>query len=148
MRDFFEEIRRMQEEMDRLFRDFYERSSRGRLLPLPGEDVPALRPAVADIQETDENVIATVELPGMKKEDISLTLRENMLEVKAETKEEEKEEEKGYKSYRSRYSGFYRRLPLPTAVDADKVKATYKHGILEVTMPKMEKKKKKEISIE
>lgn len=148
MRDFFDEMRRMREEMDRLFKDFYERSYPGRLLPGPEEKLPALRTAIADIQETDENVIATIELPGMKKEDISLTLRENMLEVKAETKEEEKEEKEGYKSYKSRYSGFYRRLPLPTAVDADKVKATYKNGVLEVTMPKVEKKKKKEISIE
>lgn len=149
MRDFWDEMRRMREEMDRMFRELNERFYSGeRLLPTPGERLPALRPAVADIQETDENVIATIELPGMKKGDISLTLTEHMLEVKAEKKEEEKEEKEGYKSYRSRYAGFYRRLPLPTAVDSDNAKATYKNGVLEVTIPKVEKKKKREISIE
>ena len=135
--------------MDRLFKEFNERFYSGeRLLPVPGEKMPALRTAVADVQETDENVIATVELPGMKKENITLTVTENMLEVKAETKEEEKEEKEGYKSWRSRYRGFYRRLPLPSAVDSESAKATYRNGVLEVTMPKVEKKKKKEISIE
>lgn len=149
MRDFFDEMRRMREEMDRLVKEFNERFYSGeRLLPTPGERLPAMRTAVADIQETDENIIATIELPGMKKEDIYLTLRENMLEIKAETKEEEKKEEEGYKSYKSRYTGFYRILPLPAAIDADNAKATYKNGILEVKMPKIEKKKKKEISIE
>jgi HSP20 family protein len=148
-RDFFDEIRRMREEMDQLFRDFNERFYRGgRLLPEPGEKMPAPRTAVADIQETDEHVIATVELPGMKKENISLTVTENMLEVKAETKEEEKEEREGFKSYRSRYTGFYRHLPLPTAISPDDAKATYKNGVLEVKMPKIEKKKRKEISID
>jgi len=148
-RDIFDEMRRMREEMDQLVRDFYGRLYSGeRLLPTPGERLPAMRTAVADIQETDEEVVATVELPGMKKEDISLTLTENALEVKAETKEEEKEEREGYESYRSRYAGFYRRLPLPSTVSPDDAKATYKNGILEVKMPKVEKKKKKEISIE
>ena len=148
-RDFWEEMRKMQEDMDRLFRDFNERFYSGeRLLPVPGEKMPALRPAVTDLQETDESVIATIELPGMKKEDISLTLREHMLEVKAEKKEEEKEEKEVYKSYRSRYAGFYRKLPLPAPINADEAKATYKNGVLEVTMPKTEKKKMKEISID
>ncbi len=71
-----------------------------------------------------------------------------MLEVKAETKKEEKKEEEEYTSYRSRYSGFYRRIPLPTGIEADKTTATYKNGVLEVKISKMEKKKGKEISIE
>ncbi len=147
--DIFDELRRMREEMERIYRDFNEQFYSGeRLLPAPGEKLPGMRTAVTDIQETDENVIATVELPGMKKEDISLTVTETALEVKAEIKEEVKEEKEGYKSYRKRYTGFYRKLPLPAAVNPDGVKATYKNGILEVKMPKVEKKKKKEISIE
>jgi HSP20 family protein len=148
-RDLFDEMRKLREEMDRLFGEFNERVYSGeRLLPVPGERLPAMRTAVTDIQETDEAVIVTVELPGMKKEDISLNLTETSLEVKAETKEELKEEKEGFKSYRKRYSGFYRRIPLPTAIDPDKVKASYKNGVLEVKMPKAEKEKRKEISIE
>jgi HSP20 family protein len=148
-RDFWDEMRRMREEMDRMFREFNERVYSGeRLLPVPGEQVPALRTAMADLQETDEEVIATIELPGVKKEEISLNLTENLLEVKAESKEEVKEEKEGFKSYRRKYSGFYRRLPLPTTISPDDAKATYKNGVLEVKMPKMEKKKKKEISIQ
>ncbi|KYK38266.1 MAG: Hsp20/alpha crystallin family protein [Theionarchaea archaeon] len=148
-RDFFDEMRRMREEMDQLSKEFYGRFYSGeRLLPTPGERMPAMRTAVTDIQETDAEVIATVELPGMKKEDISLTVTEYALEVKAEMKEEEKKEEEGYKSYRRRYAGFYRRLPLPAAVKSEDAKATYKNGVLEVTMPKTKKEKKKEITIE
>ncbi|MBU7023242.1 MAG: Hsp20/alpha crystallin family protein [Theionarchaea archaeon] len=116
-RDLFDEMRKLREEMDRLFSEFNERVYSGeRLLPVPGERLPAMRTAVTDIQETNETVIATVELPGMKKEDISLNLTETSLEVKAETKEELKEEKEGFKSYRKRYSGFYRRIPLPAAI--------------------------------
>lgn len=148
-RDFWDEMRRMREEMDRMFREFNERFYSGeRLLPVPGERVPALRTAVADVQETDDEVIATIELPGIKKEEISLNVTETMLEVKAESKEEEKEEREGFKSYRRKYSGFYRRLPLPAVISPDDAKATYKNGVLEVKMPKMEKKKRKEISIQ
>ena len=148
-RDFYDEMRKMREEMDRMFRELNERFYTGeRLLPVPGERMPALRTAVADLQETDENVIATIELPGMKKEDISLTVSEHYLEIKAERKEEEKEEKEGYKSWRSKYAGFYRKLPMPSTVDPDSAKATYRNGILEVTIPKIEKKKKAEISIE
>lgn len=148
-RDFWEEMRRMREEMDQLFRELQDRFYSGeRMLPTPGEKLPALRTAVADVQETDEHIIATVELPGMKKDDITLTLTETSLEVKAETKEEKKEEREGYKSYRSRYTGFYRKLPLPAAIKSENAKAAYKNGVLEVKMPKIEKKKKKEVSIE
>lgn len=148
-RDFFDEMRRMREEMDQLFKEFYGRFYSGeRLLPTPGERMPAMRTAVADVQETDADIIVTVELPGMKKEDISLTVTEYALEVKAEIKEEEKKEEEGFKSYRKRYTGFYRRLPLPAAVRSEDAKATYKNGVLEVTVPKTKKEKKKEITIE
>lgn len=148
-RDFFEEMRKLREEMDRLFGEFNERIYSGeRLLPVPGERLPAMRTAIADIQETDEAVIATVELPGMKKEDISLNLTETSLEVKAEMKEESREEKEGFKSYRKRYSGFYRRIPLPAVIEPEKVKASYRNGVLEVKMPKAEKEKKKQISIE
>lgn len=148
-KDLFDEIRKMRKEMDQLFSDFYDRFYSGeRLLPTPGDKMPALRPAVADVQETDTHVVATIELPGMKKEDITLHITENMLEVKAKTKEEKEIEEEGYTSYQSKYSGFYRRIPLPVGIDADETKATYKNGVLEVKMPKLEKEKRKEISID
>ncbi|MBU6997446.1 MAG: Hsp20/alpha crystallin family protein [Theionarchaea archaeon] len=142
-------MRKLREEMDRLFNEFNERFYSGeRLLPVPGERLPAMRTAITDIQETDDAVIATVELPGIKKEDISLNLTKNSLEIKAEMKEESKEEKEGFKSHRKKFSGFYRRIPLPAVIDPDKVSAGYKNGVLEVRMPKAEKEKKKEISIE
>ena len=60
------------------------------------------------------------------------------VEIRVEKKEEQKEEKEGYRVYGSRYSGFYRNIPLRTAVDSDNVKASYKNGVLEVTLPKKE----------
>ena len=103
---------------------------------------------MADLEETDNELIARFELPGVDKKDIQLNITENKIEVKAEKKQEEKIEKKGiYKEERS-YTGFYRSFALPGEVVPEKSKAKYKDGILEVAMPKAEKTKKSKIDIE
>ncbi len=155
MVDSWDDFRRFEEVMNRMFEDFWGRPGRRRFLPsrlLPsgeekGELVEQRQPFI-DVIETDKEVIATAEMPGLEKEDINLNISEDRLEISAETKHEEKKEEKGY-VYRERSSGsYYRAISLPSAVDADNSKATYNNGVLEVKMPKTEIKKKKPVKVE
>jgi HSP20 family protein len=89
-----------------------------------------------------------VELPGMKKEDIKVTLMNNVLTVSGERKHASEEKGRTYYRIERSYGKFQRTLELPSEVVADKAKATYKDGILELTIPKSEKAKEKEIAIE
>ena len=138
--DIFDEMQRMQEEMNSIFGRFfspspYRQIGTTRAVQPVSE---SYRRAVADVQQTDTDVIVTAELPGMEKEDIDLTVHVDRVEIKAQTKKETTEEKEGFKTYGRAYAGFYQRIPLPAAVDSDKVKATYKNGVLEVVLPKTE----------
>jgi HSP20 family protein len=151
MVDEWDDFRRFEEIMNRMFEEFWGRPSRRRLLPSGerGAVVPAeYREPFIDVIETDKEVTATAEMPGLEKQDIKLNLTEDRLEISAETKHEEKKEEKGY-VYRERSSGsYYRAISLPSPVDPDKAKASYKNGVLEIKMPKTEVKKKTPLRIE
>ncbi|MCA9496612.1 MAG: Hsp20/alpha crystallin family protein, partial [Nanoarchaeota archaeon] len=107
-------------------------------------DVSFKTPAT-DIYETEKEVIAKIEVPGVKKEDIKLEIKNGMLSLKAEHKfeKEDKDKKKGYHRIERTYSGFARSFSLPSEVDETKVKANYKDGILEVHIPKKEDKDKK-----
>ncbi len=147
----WDDFRRFEEMMNRMFEEFWGRPARRRLLPSGerGEVVPAeYREPFIDVIETDKEVIATAEMPGLEKQDIKINVTEDRLEISAETKREEKKEEKGY-VYRERRSGsYYRAISLPSPVDPDKSKASYKNGVLEIKMPKTEVKKKTPLKIE
>ncbi len=137
--DIFDEMRRMQEEMDRMFSDFYTRPyyqlGPGRALQKVDEGVP-YRKALVDVQETDKEVVITAELPGMDKKNIELNVTADRVEIKAQKREETIKEKEGFKAYGRQYAGFYRSVLLPAAVESDNAKATYKNGILEVLLPK------------
>lgn len=146
MYDMFEEMRRMQEEMDRMFDDFFrvrrptlagpaqKAGQKGELV----KKAPARSP-VCNICETEKNVLAAFEIPGVDKADISLNVTENSIEVSAKRKVEKevKDDKGGAYSYYSSASQFYRHLPLPRKVVPDKAVATYKDGMLRVEMPKV-----------
>ncbi|HEY0369788.1 MAG TPA: Hsp20/alpha crystallin family protein [Chthoniobacterales bacterium] len=102
-------------------------------------------PAI-DLYQTNDDVIALVELPGMKKEDIELSLHDGMLTISGERKSETQDGDKTQRS--ERFIGKFRRsISLPTRVDGNKVSATYKDGILTVTLPKAEEVKPKQIQV-
>jgi len=102
-----------------------------------------------DLYQNNDNVVAVVELPGMRKEDIDVSLHDGMLTIAGERQSSAGEGENAERT--ERFSGKFRRsVTLPTRVDASKVSASYKDGILTVTLPKSEeaKPKKVEVSIE
>jgi HSP20 family protein len=147
----WDDFRRFEEMMNRMFENFWGRSTSRRLLSSGerGAIVPAEnREPFIDLIESDKEIKATAEMPGLEKQDININVTEDRLEISAETKHEEKKEEKGY-IYRERRSGsYYRAISLPSPVDPDKSNATYKDGILEIKMPKTEVKKKTPLTIE
>lgn len=100
-----------------------------------------------DVFEDNDSFIVTVELPGMKKEDIDVSLHEGSLSISGERKSDTKHE--GAEVYRAeRYVGrFHRTVTLPSPVAADKVKAQYKDGVLTVTLAKTEEAKPKQIDV-
>ena len=100
-----------------------------------------------DLIEEKENIVVRVELAGMRKEDIEVTLHEGTLNIAGERKSEKKVEEAGlYRSERF-FGRFQRAVTLPAAVAGDQVKADYKDGILTVTLPKTEEAKPKQIDV-
>ena len=145
MEDIFEEMRAMQEEMDRLFGKFFR--TRPMLEHSGSKDLTTgdhFRSPIADMKETENSVIARFELPGVDKKDIELNVTEDYIEVKSEKKQEKKKD----KMYERFSQQFYRRIPLPTNVKAEKAKASYKNGILNIEIPKKKEISRKKIEIE
>ena len=130
----------LRDEMNRLF-DLPTMSNLARQAQLFSNWTPAL-----DLYQTVDNVVAVVELPGMRKEDINISLHDGMLTIAGERQSSSGEGESAERT--ERFSGKFRRsISLPTRVDASKVSATYKDGILTVTLPKAEEAKPKQIQV-
>ncbi len=99
-----------------------------------------------DLHQNNDNVVAIVELPGMRKEDIDISLHDGMLTIAGERQSSTSDGENAERT--ERFSGKFRRsITLPTRVDAGKVTASYKDGILTVTLPKVEEAKPKKVEV-
>ncbi|HDJ38339.1 MAG TPA: Hsp20/alpha crystallin family protein [Methanosarcinales archaeon] len=135
--DPLEELQRMQEWMDRVVGDIEPITAGGRLLPTRAGEVTAetVAPSI-DIQDTEGKILATVDIPGVEKGDITLNVRGDMLEIAAEKTKEKEEKGEGYIRRERGYTKFYRRIPLPSEVDPNNVDATLKDGVLRIEMVK------------
>lgn len=134
VRDPFASFRR---EVDRLFNDFYA-PAEGR--SFAGGD--GLWPSI-DVIEAGPEIKVTAELPGLALDDIQIELRDNALTISGEKKKEHGGEEGGRAYVERSYGRFERTIPLAAEVDADRVEAKFKDGVLAVTLPKNEKAKDK-----
>jgi HSP20 family protein len=136
----FGRLTNLRDELERLFETPLAELARSSQL-LSGW-TPAL-----DVYEDGENVYVRAELPGMKREDIELSLHDGSLSLSGERKSEEKfNDAEVYRAERF-FGRFQRTVTLPTPVATDKVKAQYKDGILTVTLPKAEEAKPKHIDV-
>ena len=104
-------------------------------------------PAV-NISEDEKNITVEAELPGMDSKDIDISLQNNMLILQGEKKFEDEQNQGSYHRIERSYGSFYRTIPLSASVDEDNVKASFKNGILSVTLPKQNVEQGKKISIE
>ncbi len=110
------------------------------------EDFNTWAPAL-DLYEDKDNLVATAELPGLKKEDIDISLHDGSLTIAGERKVEKNYGEKEPSRAERFYGRFQRTVILPKQVDASNVKATYKDGILTVTLPKAPEAKPRQIEV-
>jgi len=130
----------LRDEIDRLFESPLAEMARTSHL-LSGW-TPAL-----DLYEDKDNLLVKVELPGMKREDIDVSLHEGSLSISGERKGEEKHQDADVYRAERFFGRFQRAVTLPTPVAAEKVKAQYKDGILTITLPKTEEAKPKHIDV-
>lgn len=137
--DLFGDLTRMQQEMNRFFDDFFgDRQSE----IMQGNWLPAV-----DVSETESELVVRAELPGLSQNDIELNLQDNVLTLKGEKKQEQKEEKENYHRIERSYGSFSRSFTLPTTVKAEQIKATFKDGVLVISLPKSEEAKAKKIAI-
>ena len=135
------DILSMQREINRMFDDFF-RSDRDESSLIAS----TWRPAV-DITEEDDAYVAKVELPGVNKDDVKITMQDNVLTIRGEKKEEKKGKEGNAQRVERYYGSFQRSFSLPTSVKSDRIEADYKDGILTINMPKAEEAKPKQIEV-
>lgn len=136
------------DEMERMFDDFFgRRFPRPFAWERPSAGIGALAPNV-DVIDRDEEVVVRAELPGVKKEDIELSVSGNQLSLKGEARHEEKEEDGDYYRCEISRGAFARTLTLPADVDDSKAKASMHDGVLELVLPKIEKSRRHAIKID
>ena len=137
----FREVTRLRNEMDRLWDEYFGPGRRA-FQPLEETWLPAV-----DVAETGDKVTVKAEIPGMEAKDIEISMVGDTLTIKGEKKAEREEKDENYHMVERSYGSFSRAMKLPVAVDADKVEATYKNGVLTVVLPKKEEVKPKAIEI-
>ena len=101
-----------------------------------------------NVSEDEKNITVEAELPGMESKDIDISLQNNMLVLQGEKRFEDEKKEGNYHRIERSYGSFSRTIPLSSSVDEDKVKASFKKGVLTVTLPKQGVEQGKKISIE
>lgn len=141
------------EEMDRLFEGFFPR---GWLRPFRWErplwselaaPVEGKMPRV-DVVDRDEDILVRAEVPGVDKKDLDISLSDGSVTISGKTSHEEKEEKGNYYRREVSCGTFSRTLPLPADVDPDKAKASFKDGLLELTVPKLAKAKRRSVKLD
>ncbi|MFH1570484.1 MAG: Hsp20/alpha crystallin family protein [Gemmatimonadota bacterium] len=137
------EVFNVANDFDRLFEGMWGSG------PAPEQARTTWWPSI-DISETDEEIAVVAEVPGMKAEDLKVTVANGVLTIEGEKKEEKQEpQEKQPKVFRIErtYGAFRRAFRLPTAVNADKISASYKDGVLKLSIPKAETAKTRQIEV-
>jgi len=131
----------IQREMNRMFDNVFRFDTRD-----DDNGFTAWTPAV-DIAEHDDQFVVKVELPGVNKEDVKITLENNILTIRGEKKQEKETKKENYHRVERSYGSFQRSFTLPTTVKSDKIDAVYKDGILQIALPKAEEAKPKQIEV-
>ncbi|GAB4175736.1 MAG: Hsp20/alpha crystallin family protein [Coleofasciculaceae cyanobacterium] len=134
----FQEIESLQQEMNRLFDS---------LTTTNGERFSKSFVPAAEMHETSDAIHLKLEVPGMEASDIDVQVSAESVSISGERKEETQTEDKGMKRTEFRYGKFQRVIPLPARVQNTDVKAEYKDGILNLTLPKVEEEKNKVVKV-
>lgn len=139
--DPFREMVSLRQAMDRLFEDSFVSPLSWRSL-----EGDAISPAL-DVHQTADEIVVTASLPGIKPEDVKITLTGQTLQIRGELKADEKVERDQYLYRERRYGSFSRQLELPVRVEGDKSQAEFQNGVLTLRIPKAEEVKPRQIQI-
>ncbi|WP_461829389.1 Hsp20/alpha crystallin family protein [Aquifex sp.] len=134
----FEEIERLRRDFDRILEEF---------LPVRREAETTIFVPPVEVYETDKEVVVKADLPGVKKEDIEITVKENAVVIRAERKEEREEQTENVHRSERFYGVIERVIQLPVEVNPDEARAEYKDGVLEIRIPKAQVEKEKKIKL-
>jgi HSP20 family protein len=138
--DPFNEMLSLREAMNQLLEDSFVAPTTGRR----GQAgfVPAL-----DLSETEDGYLVEVAVPGMKPEDLQITVENNVLTIKGEVRQETEDKKRNYHRVERRYGTFQRTVALPSTVKADAINASLTNGILRLDIPKAEEVKPRRINV-
>lgn len=144
-RDWVSPIQALHDEMNDLFDNFF---GSGAIEPIGKlRAATAFVPSV-NVSEDEKEILVTAELPGMEQKDIELNITNDTLTIKGEKKEESEHKSKNFYRMERSYGSFQRVIPLTAEVEEEKVAATFKNGVLRITLPKTAKAKEKGKKIE
>jgi HSP20 family protein len=139
--DPFRDLVTLREKMNRLFEETF--SGRGEKKDLvSGTWSPSV-----DIYETENALVLTAEVPGMKEDEIEIKIEDNTLILQGERKFEKETKEENYHRIERSYGSFYRSFTLPNSIDQDKIQAVHEDGVLKITMPKRPELKSKKVKV-
>jgi HSP20 family protein len=142
------EMARWERDMERMLGNFFT----GRLPSFfedrftPGSSLGMREPSL-DLYEEKDQIVVKAELPGMTKDDIQVSIADNLLMIRGEKKKEEEDKGKDYYHSERVYGYFSRSVALPTEVNPEKIQALFKNGVLEIRLPKSEEAKKKTVNV-
>lgn len=132
-------------QLNRLFEDAFRGWSltNGQESPLTGAWIPPV-----DVMEDKDQVLINAELPGVKPEDVKISMENNLLTIRGEKHQNAEQSNERVHRYERSYGVFERAFTVPSTVDAERITARYEHGVLTVTLPKAEKAKARQISVQ
>ncbi|HYG73417.1 MAG TPA: Hsp20/alpha crystallin family protein [Planctomycetota bacterium] len=134
----------LQKEMNRLLEDFNQSFG---MTAFDGEQKGIWSPVV-NVSEDDKNVTVSAELPGLDEKDVEVSVSDNILTIRGEKKEEKEDKGKNYYRMERHYGSFQRDVVLPSEVEMDKADATFKRGVLTISLPKSKEAQKEVKKIE
>ena len=148
---FFKDMEERMQELERHFESLFPRNwIRPMHLEFPEWtqlQTMQLKTPKVDIIDRDKEILVRAEIPGVKKEDLDISLTDTAITIKGSTREEKKEEKDDYFREETMKGSFSRTLALPAQVDGSKARSTFKDGMLEVTVPKHEQVKRHKVKV-
>jgi len=139
---FPSDVLSMRKEFDRVFDSFFHGDISDTTSAFTSTWIPAV-----DIAERENEFVVRIELPGVTKEDVRITMQEGILTVKGEKKQEKESKGSDYHRVERSFGSFQRSFTLPTAVRAENIDASFTDGVLNITLPKAEEAKPKQIDV-
>ncbi len=142
LQTFPSDVMNMQREINRMFDSFFRGAPADDDAFVASDWIPAV-----DIAEHENEYLVKLELPGVSKEDVKITMQNNILTVRGEKKKEKESKSSSYHRVERSYGAFQRNFTLPSTVKADRIDASYSDGILTIVLPKAEEARPKQIEV-